>query len=76
MSRALNRTLKGVKTDISANVRTVLNASKKAVDENITIEKATSKDVYGAIRIKGKIISMSEFSPKQTNKGVKVAEYV
>lgn len=75
LSRALNRTLKGVKTDISTNIRTVLKASKKAVDDLITIEKATQSSITGTIRVRGRNIPIGEFSPRQTKAGVTVRLY-
>ncbi|MBN1664839.1 MAG: phage tail protein [Deltaproteobacteria bacterium] len=75
ISRAINGTLSGVKTDTSTEARKVLNAGKKAIDKNISTNKASVSRLTGVVSIKGNIIPLSEFKPTQTQKGVTARVY-
>lgn len=70
--RALNKTLTGVKTDASSAIRDEITASKKAVDGTFTMEKAGSAKVQASIASTGKPLPLSEYSARQTKKGVSV----
>lgn len=70
--RALNKTLTGVKTDASTAIRGEITASKSAVDGTFRIEKASSVRVRAAIASAGKPLPLSEYSVRQTKKGVSV----
>ncbi len=71
--RSLNKTLTGVRTDASAQIRTELNATKKAVDATFKIQKATAGNMTAAISSTGKPLPLSEFTgTRQTKTGVSV----
>jgi hypothetical protein len=70
--RALNKTLTGVKTDASAEIRTVITAKKAAVDETFKISKATTGNMTAAISSTGKPLALIDYSSRQTKKGVSV----
>jgi hypothetical protein len=70
--RALNKTLTGVRTDASSAIRAEITASKQAVDGTFKIEKATSTRVQAAIASTGKPLPLTEYSTRQTKRGVSV----
>ncbi|MDP2366368.1 MAG: hypothetical protein Q8M94_21655 [Ignavibacteria bacterium] len=75
ISRAINKTLSGVKTDASTEIRNVINATKKAVDANMSKTNATIAKPSGFMTVKGKVLELGSFSPRQTNVGVTVTIY-
>ncbi len=73
LSRSLNKTLSGVKTDASAEIRKELNAKKSAVDETFSLNKATIKKLSASIVSTGKPLALIDFTAtRQTTKGVSV----
>ncbi|SEM79033.1 Prophage minor tail protein Z (GPZ) [Syntrophus gentianae] len=73
LSRSLNKTITGVKTDASTEIRQELNAKKAAVDETFTLNKATIKKLSASIVSTGKPLALIDFvGTRQTNKGVSV----
>lgn len=70
--RALNKTLNGVKTDASAEIRAVITAKKSAVDETFRIQKASTGNITASISSTGKPLALMDYSARQTNKGVSV----
>ncbi|MEN6375584.1 MAG: phage tail protein [Smithella sp.] len=70
--RALNKTLTGVKTDASAEIRAIITAKKAAVDETFKIQKATTSNITAAISSTGKPLALIDYSSHQTKKGVSV----
>lgn len=70
--RALNKTLTGVKTDALSAIRAEITASKKAVDGTFRIEKAGSARLQASISSTGTPLPLSEYSARQTKKGVSV----
>ena len=70
--RALNKTLTGVKTDASAEIRTVVTAKKAAVDETFKIQKASTGNMTAMISSTGKPLALIDYSARQTQKGVSV----
>jgi len=70
--RALNKTLTGVKTDSSAEIRTVVTAKKAAVDETFKIQKASTGNMTASISSTGKPLALIDYSSWQTKKGVSV----
>lgn len=75
ISRSINKTLSGVRTDMSSEIRTVTTASKSIVDEGISIDKATVASPTGRVTLTGRAITLGEFNARQTNKGVSVKVY-
>jgi hypothetical protein len=73
ISRGLNKTLTGVKTDASTEVRKVLNVKKAAVDETFKITKASVTSLSCAIKSTGKPLALIDFTgTRQTKVGVSV----
>ena len=72
VTRALNKTLTGVKTDASAAIREVLTAKKKAVDETFKIKKASGKDMSAYIASTGKPIPLISFAHQPTKAGIRI----
>jgi hypothetical protein len=71
--RALNKTLTGVRTDASAAIREVINASKSSVDETFKITNAQIGTATAKITSTGNPIALIDFTgTRQTNKGVSV----
>lgn len=70
--RALNKTLTGVKTDASAEIRAVITAKKAAVDETFKISKASTGNMKASISSTGKPLALIDYSARQTTKGVSV----
>jgi len=72
-ARSLNKTLTGVKTDASTEVRKELNATKKVVDETFKIEKAFSGKMSASIHSTGRPLPLIGFvGTKKTKLGVSV----
>jgi hypothetical protein len=71
-TRALNKTLTGVRTDASSAIREVITASKSAVDGTFRIQKASENRVEAWISSTGKRLPLSAYSVRQTKKGVSV----
>lgn len=72
VSRALNKTLTGVKTDASAEIRTIITAKKAAVDATFSIGKATPQHLSAVIVSRGKPLPLIDFGARQTVQGVSV----
>lgn len=71
--RALNRTLSGVKTDASAEIRKDLNVKKSAVDQTFRMEKATPSRWTASIESTGAPLALIDFiGTRQTVNGVSV----
>lgn len=73
LSRSLNKTLNGVKTDASAEIRKELNVKKETVDSTFRLQKATASRLSASIESTGRPLPLSKFlGTKQTKKGVSV----
>ena len=72
ISRAINKTLTGVKTDASTEIRSVITAKKSAVDGTFQITKATVTDLRGVFASSGRPLPLMDYSARQTKKGVSV----
>jgi hypothetical protein len=70
MVRALNKTLTGVKTDASTEIRNIITASKKAVDGTFKTKNATVTTLSASFESSGKPLPLIEYSARQTKKGV------
>ncbi len=73
--RAMNKTLTGVKTDASTEIRKEITATKKVVDATFVISKATASAngfTGGSIRSTGRPLPLISFSARQTKLGVSV----
>ncbi|MBN2397100.1 MAG: phage tail protein [Deltaproteobacteria bacterium] len=71
-ARAINRTLSGVKTDASAEIRNEITATKKYVDRTFKIQKASTVNLRGAVSSTGRPLPLIAFSTRKTKKGVSV----
>ncbi len=72
MSRAINKTLTGVKTDASTAVREIITAKKSAVDATFKSSKATVAKISASLQSTGKPLPLIEYAARQTMKGVSV----
>ncbi len=72
LSRAINDTLAGVKTDASAEIRTIITATKKVVDGAMKISESTTTSLAGGVVISGTPLPLIAYSARQTLKGVSV----
>ncbi len=73
LSRSLNKTLAGIKTDASAEIRKELNVKKETVDSTFSLQKATVSRLSASIESTGRPLPLSKFlGTKQTKKGVSV----
>ena len=72
LSRAINDTLAGVKTDASAEIRTIITAKKSAVDATFKTLKATVTFLSGMVQNSGAPLPLIDFSANQTKAGVSV----
>jgi len=72
LSRAINDTLAGVKTDASAEIRSIITAKKSAVDGTFRTVKATVTQLSGLVSSSGPPLPLIEFSARQTKAGVSV----
>lgn len=73
LSRSLNKTLTGVRTDASTEIRKVLNAKQAAVNETFSLNKATTKKLIASIVSTGKPLGLIDFvGTTQKVKGVSV----
>lgn len=73
ISRALNRGIKSGRTAGSREVRTLYNMSAKSITKATSLTNANKNRLYATLDISGRPISLMNFRPKQTNKGVTVA---
>jgi hypothetical protein len=72
-SRGVNKTLSGVKTDASAEIRKELNAKKSGVDKGITLLQATVTKLSASVVVTGQAIPLIDFiGTSQTKTGVSV----
>lgn len=70
---AVNKTLKGVVTDWSREVGSIINLPQKRIKKDIRIaKKASLHDVSGRVTTSGKPVNLIEFQATQLKKGVKV----
>lgn len=72
LSRAINDTLAGLKTDASTEIRAIITASKSAVDGTFKTVKATVTQLSGLIQSSGTPLPLIDFSANQTKAGVSV----
>lgn len=72
MMRSINKTLTGVKTDASTEVRAVITAKKSAVDATFKTTSATLTQMSGRFESTQKAMPLIDFSTSQTQKGVSV----
>lgn len=73
MSRAINKTLPGVKTDASSAIRAVLNVKKSTVDKTFKTTNATPINLSASFRSTGEPIPLIGVNyVRQTAKGVSV----
>ena len=72
-ARAINRTLTGIKADVSTAIRADLNLKKQYVDKHITTSKASSRSLLAGVITKSTPIGLINFTGvKQNKKGVSV----
>lgn len=72
LSRSINDTLAGVKTDASAEIRAVVTASKSAVDSTFKTVKATVTELSGLVSSSGPPMPLIEFAARQVKAGVSI----
>lgn len=72
ISRAINKTLTGVKTDASAEIRSVITAKKSVVDKTFRTVRSTKTHLSALFESKGRPLPLVEYAARQTTKGVSV----
>jgi hypothetical protein len=72
LSRALNKTLTGVKTDASTEIRAIITAPKASVDKTFRVVNATPTNLSALFESKGRPLPLIDFGARQTTKGVSV----
>lgn len=70
--RSLNKTLTGVKTDASAEIRAIITAKKSVVDKTFRTVKATVTELSALFESKGKPLPLIDYSVRQVQAGVSV----
>lgn len=71
--RAINKTARGLRTQISKSVRNQLNIKASAVKESLSIAKATRRPRPSAtLSVAAKPVSLKEYGARQNRKGVSV----
>lgn len=64
MVYALNRAMRGVKTDASREIRAIYKVKKSVVDRAFTEQRATPAAPTAVIRVRGRPMSLANFSPR------------
>lgn len=72
MITAINKTATTTKVQIKKRVGEYLNLKAARIDEDLTIDKATSGNISGKVRAKGEPIGLINFAGSQLKAGVKV----
>lgn len=72
ISRAINDTLAGVKTDASAEIRSIITLKKATVDSTFKITKSNPATLSGRFESKGSPVPLIEYGARQTKPGVSV----
>lgn len=72
VSGAMNDTLKGMKTDVKAEIRKDSTVKAAAITKSISTVKASKMRISAAFRSKGKFVSLINYSNRSTKKGVSV----
>lgn len=70
--RAINDGLVGMKTDASAEIRSVITLKKSTVDATFKTVKASVTSLSGVFASTGKPVPLIEYGARQTTKGVSV----
>ncbi len=70
--RAINDGLAGMKTDASAEIRSVITLKKSTVDATFKTVKASVTSLSGVFASTGKPVPLIEYGARQTTKGVSV----
>lgn len=72
ISRALNKTMTGIKTDASTEIRAILNAKKADVDDTFRVTSASVAAMSCKFVSTGKPLPLMTFGARNTKKGVSV----
>ena len=72
LCRAINKTLTGLNTDVSKEVRKIYNLKASVVKADFRIYRATYEQLGGKFVASGKPQGLNKFSPKQNKRGVSV----
>lgn len=72
ISRALNRTMTGIKTDAWNEIKQVLNAKQTDVYDTFKVTKASVADMSCKFVSTGKHLPLMTFGARQTTKGVSI----
>lgn len=72
LGRALNRTATGMKTEVSRQIRSVLNVRAQDVNKRLSIRRAASGERSVEIVIGARGLPLLAFGARQTKKGVSV----
>lgn len=72
VSGAMNDTLKGMTTDVKAEIRADSTVKASAITKSIKTVKASKMRISAAFRSKGKFVPLIDYSHRATKKGVSV----
>jgi hypothetical protein len=72
LSRAINRTLPGVRTDATAEVSKVITATKTVIRKTMTLKKSNAVTLIGLFDSTSKPIALISFGARPVKKGVSV----
>lgn len=70
--RSINKTLPGVRTDMTAVIYDQYNVTKTKIRSTFSIKKASLGQPSGIVATKGRHLNLIEFAARQTQKGVTV----
>lgn len=71
-TRALNRTLTGLRTDVDRTIRGTLNLKARDVRKDIRVRRARPGGDEASVVVAGRAAPLSRFGARQTRRGVSV----
>jgi hypothetical protein len=72
LSRAINKTLDGVRTDSVNEIANDITPKKSVIRKTFTVKKTTASNLEGRTSSKGKPLGLIHYLARQTKKGVSV----
>lgn len=72
VAMALNRTATGVRVDASREIRARYKVKVATVNKAFSTQRATASSLTAVVRVRGRPLSLANFSARQTKRGVTV----
>ncbi|OGP61899.1 MAG: hypothetical protein A2V65_01270 [Deltaproteobacteria bacterium RBG_13_49_15] len=72
VSRAVNKTMTGIRTDATTEIGAILNLKKSRIRDDFKIKKMSMQTMTGNISSTGKPVGLINFGAKKVSKGVSV----